>query len=340
VEDAWRNFSWRDGERTILFGAGRLGDSPRLLAENGYERYDLLTTPRAQADAPSGLAEGAASIHEVASGGVDEAAAPLVDAISSGHDLVAFGGGRVVDVAKAIAAVRGGRVAAIPTTLAGSTITAIHRLPAGHESEAKGLVRPALAIADPVPMTSAPEEQLRATAMNALAHGAESLYAPGANPVAELAALRGAGLIAGALDTDRIIRDRDELALGGILGAWAVGTTGIAMHHAICQTLVRVQELPHAEANATMLPHTMAAMSQLAPAAITGLAGALGTSGGAIAARISELGGGTRHLAEIGADPDRIDEVLDVLDARGDATANTPGNPEREDFRRIIETAM
>jgi alcohol dehydrogenase class IV len=147
-------------------------------------------------------------------------------------------------------------------------------------------------------------------------------------------------LIASALDTERPIRDRDELALGAILGAWAIGTTGLAMHHAICQTLVRVMELPHAETNATMLPHTMAAMTQYAPTEISALAGALGCSAGAIAARITELGGGVRRLTEIGAEPERIDEVLDALEARGDATANTPGHPGREEFRAIIDAAM
>ena len=57
-------------------------------------------------------------------------------------------------------------------------------------------------IADPAAMTSAPEPELRASSMNALAHGADSLYTPFANPVSEMTALRGAELIATALDED------------------------------------------------------------------------------------------------------------------------------------------
>ena len=67
-------------------------------------------------------------------------------------------------------------MAAIPTTLSGAEMTAIHRLPAGQEGVAG--VRPALVLADPELMTSAPEAELRATAMNALAHGGDSLYTP------------------------------------------------------------------------------------------------------------------------------------------------------------------
>lgn len=332
-----RNFTWRDGERTIVFGDGVLARSPELLAERGFGSYELLTTPRALESAPPDLATKASSVHEVAPGGVPEAAAEIVDRVS--EDLVALGGGRVVDVAKGVAAVGRGRVAAIPTTLAGSPITGIHRLPAGRESEARGLVRPVLVLADPEAMTSSPEPALRATAMNALAHAAESLYAPGANPVCEMAALRGAELIGRSLDTDRVRRDRGDLALGAILGAYAIGSTGLALHHAVCQTLVRVLGLPHAEVNATMLPHTMAAMAHRAPRQIAGLAGALGTTAGAIGARIAELSGGARRLSELGADPERIDEVLDAIEARGDVATNTPDPPDREQLRALLKAA-
>ena len=86
-------------------------------------------------------------------GSVPEAAAAIVDEIASDR-LVALGGGRVIDSAKAVAAVRGAAVAAIPTTLSGAPITAIHRLPAGHDAAAG--VRPELVIGYTDAMTSAP----------------------------------------------------------------------------------------------------------------------------------------------------------------------------------------
>src|SRR2546423_354862 len=82
---------------------------------------------------------------------------------------------------------------------------------AGREAEATAFTRPSLVIAYTDAMTSAPEEQLRATAMNALAHGAESLYTPLADPISRDAALRGAKLIADALDQDPAERDRSGL---------------------------------------------------------------------------------------------------------------------------------
>ena len=109
-------------------------------------------------------------------------------------------------------------------------------------------------IADPPLMVGLPEERLRASAMNALAHGADSLYTPLANPVSEMAALRGATLIAKALDTDRAERDPAQLALGSILCAYALDSALFGLHHVVCQTLVRELRIPHAETNATMLP--------------------------------------------------------------------------------------
>jgi alcohol dehydrogenase class IV len=268
---------------------------------------------------------------------VAEAAAAIVDEIGS-DSVVAVGGGRVIDTAKAIAAVRGARVAAVPTTLSGAEMTGFHRLPAGRETEAKGLVRPALVVADPDEMTTLPDDRLRASAMNALAHGAEALYTPFANPVATLAGLRGVELIAVALDSEREERDRSGLALGALLCAYASDSALFALHHVVCQTLVRVLGTPHAETNATMLPLTMDAMRTRAPEAIEAFAAAIGTRRDTVERRIRELGGGERHLADLGADRDRIDDAVDAILARSEL-GMTPSPPDGDEIRGLIECA-
>ena len=138
-------------------------------------------------------------MHQVEPGEVPYVAASIIDGVRN-PTLVALGGGRVIDTAKAIAALRGGRVCAVPTTLSGAPMTRIHRFPAGREAYVRRRIRPVLVIADPLEITTLDDGRLRASAMNALAHGAEALYVPLANPVASLAALRGAELMAGALD--------------------------------------------------------------------------------------------------------------------------------------------
>lgn len=330
-----RAFTWHDGERIVVFREGALAAALETLEGHGWEHFELLTTSRALATAPVALAQSAAAVHEVAPGRVADVSEPLLDRVTT-PTLVALGGGRVIDVAKAIAAVRGGRVAAIPTTLSGAEMTRIHRLPAGHQ--APHLVRPAVVLADPGPMTELAEAPLRATAMNALAHGAEALYGPVANPVATLAALRGAELIAEALDQAEDGRDRTALALGSLLCGYAIDNAGLGLHHAVCQELVRVMGVPHAETNATLFPHTMEAMRPRFPEALDALAAALGVAPDGLRERLQALGGGPRTLSALGAEESRIEAAVDAIGARVGA-GPIPDPPDRDGIRALLESA-
>jgi alcohol dehydrogenase class IV len=217
-------------------------------------------------------------------------------------------------------------------------MTSGHRLPAGREIYVRQHVRPALVIADPFEMTTLDDLRLRATAMNALAHGAEALYVPLANPVATLAALRGAELIATALDQPAAERDRGALALAALLCGYAVDSAGYAVLHVACQTLVRITRTPHAETYATMLPRVMDAMRGRAPEQIASLAQALGAEPDEIRARIESLGGGPRRLRDLGASPERIESACHAMMQR-DELANTPDPPGPEELRRLVEDA-
>ena len=330
------DFLWRDADRTVVFRDDAMEMALAILAGQGFDSFELFSTPRALAGAVD-LASVATAVHEVAPGGVPEAAAEILDSAHS-RNLVALGGGRVIDTAKAVASVTGARVAAIPTTMSGAEMTGIHRLPAGAESRVGALVRPALVIADPEAMTSQPEPKLRAGSMNALAHGADSLYTPFANPVSRMTALRGAELIAGALDQSREDRDRAALALGSILCGYAIDSGGFSLHHVICQTLVRICGSPHAETNAAILPQAMAFLAPRAPAQLSSLAKAIGTTPAEIEPRIRELGGNPPGLGSVGADPSQLDQALEAILTRPEL-AFTPGSPTREELKELIGSA-
>jgi alcohol dehydrogenase class IV len=341
------DFVWRDAGRTVVFRRGGVARAVEVLRERGVGEFELLSTERALGEGDDGLAEAARGVHLVAQGQVPAAAAPLLDALSPPHDagkgararpLVALGGGRVVDVAKAIGAVSGAEVVAIPTTLSGAPMTTIHRLPEGAEERAKGMVRPSLVIADSEAMTGQEEVQLRASAMNALAHGADTLYLPGSNPVSEMTALRGAGLIAGALDEEREGRDRAALALGAILCGYAIDSAGIGLHHLICQTLVRICGTPHAETNAAILPHAVGFLVERAPEAYDGLAAALGTDLAKLPRRIEELGQ-PRRLGALGGDESRLDEALEAMLQRPELQRVPGPLPSQDDLANIVRSA-
>lgn len=251
---------------------------------------------------------------------------------------MALGGGRVIDTAKAVAAVTGAAVVAIPTTLSGAPMTAIHRLPAGSEAQVRAMVRPALLLADPEAMTSQPEAKLRASAMNALAHGADSLYTPLANPASAQLALRGAGEIAAALDQDRERRDRAGLALGSLLCGYAIDSAGFGLHHVVCQTVVRLLGTPHAETNAAFLPVAVGFLAPRAPKAFDGLATALGTDAPNLPDRIRTLAGNPPGLGTLGADRAKLDQAVEAILQRPELTS-VPSQPTKQELTELLTTA-
>jgi alcohol dehydrogenase class IV len=318
------SFIWRDAGRTVVFRHNGIAQAPQVLLEHEFSPFELLSTPRALAAAPE-LVEAATAVHEVAPGQVPDLAAELLDSVGP-RPLVALGGGRPIDVAKAVASVTGARVAAIPTSMSGAEMTGIHRLPAGEESRVASLVRPALVVADPVAMTAQPEPDLRASSMNALAHGADSLYTPFANPVSEMTALRGAELIASSLAQDRAERNPSPLALGSLLCGYAIDSGMFGVHHVICQTLVRVCGSPHAGTNAAILPRALALLVARAPERLTDLATAIETDPKDIEARVLQLGGDPAGLGALGADRSKLDQALDSMLLRPEL-AFVPGPP-------------
>jgi alcohol dehydrogenase class IV len=339
------DFTWRDAGRTVAFRRDGVAAAVGILREWGISEFELLSTPRALEEV--GDLEAAASrVHLVASGSVPPAAAALMGALAPPpqaeegvrvRPLVALGGGRVIDVAKALAAISGAEVAAIPTTMSGAEMTAIHRLPQGAEERAKGMVRPRLVIADPEAMTSAPEADLRASSMNALAHGADTLYLPLSNPVSKASALRGADLIGRSLDLAPDQRDRSDLAMGSLLCGYAIDSAGLGLHHVVCQTLVRLCGTPHAETNAAILPYALEFLAERAPEPYERLAAALGADLSGLPARIEELGR-PHPLSELGGDEAKLDEAIDAMLQRPEL-AHVPGSISGDELVGLVRSA-
>jgi maleylacetate reductase len=178
--------------------------------------------------------------------------------------------------------------------------------------------------------------------MNALGHAMEALYTPLANPVAEIAALRAAALIADALPREEPVRG--ELSLAAVLAGYAVGSAGLAVHHAVCQTIVRVAGSPHAQTNAVMLPHAAALMAGRAPAAMGALTEALGDPGGtpdAAGAAIARLAARSGHvrLSTLGVGEEHVAPVVEATMAHP-ALGNTPDPPDATELTALLEAAL
>lgn len=323
------DFTWRDGERLIRFGADCAGEAPALLETTGFEGYELLVGSSTRERAAP-LARAATKVRVVDAGRVDELAAALLEHDPAGP-YVAFGGGRVVDVAKALAGATGSHCATLATTLSGAEMTPFHRRPAGRDDAP--MVRPALVVADPELMASAAPQRVVASAMNALAHAMEALYTPLRGPVTDAAALRAATLLAEGVRSDGT--GSEALALGALLAGYASGATGIAVHHALCQSVVRAAGSPHAETNAVVLPHSARFMAGRAPEPMARLAECLGEDN-AIAALAAR--GGHTSLAGLGVERDRLAEAARAA-SRHPALGQTPGGAPSQDELLAVLTA-
>lgn len=317
-------FSWKDGERTIHFGRGRLADAPGILGE----RYTLLTTPRVRPMARA-VADRAAEVHEVPSGRVDDLAAALVSEVDPDAPLiVALGGGRVIDTAKAIAALHGTRAAAIPTTLSAAEMTWVHRLPADAPADTRR-VRPQIVINDPTLSASQPLEELAASAANSLGHAIEGAVTTLASPVPRMAGAEAVRLIAAAYSAEIDDDARDTLALGALLAGYAIDSAWYGLHHVVSQTLVRLAGAGHGPANATMLPHTSAWLAEQRG----------GVTDEAIAlARDLARRAGAEHLRSLGVERDALATCADAAAERAELEL-TPPRATRDELLALYEAA-
>ena len=322
-------FRWRDGERLVVFGEGTGAEAAELAGPG----FTLLSTPRARAQLPA-LEERAAAVHTVPAGRVDDVAAQLRSVVA-GEELVALGGGRVVDVAKALAAADPPRrVVAVPTTLSGAEMTTVHRHAAGVDAAAPR-IRPAVVVNDPALSASAPEPDLAASALNALGHAVEAAVTTLANPVSTLAAGGAVTLLARGLSGSA--PDPETLGLGALLAGYASDSALYGLHHVMSQTLARHAGVPHATANAIMLPHTARGLQRRFADRIDPLTRDTGEDVPSLAARIGERAG-PRRLREAGVTAEQLDACADAAAQRPELDL-TPPRADRAELLALYEEA-
>lgn len=346
LDSAREDFVWKDGDRLIAFGRASLASLPAFLRAARIENYALLATSRSLEQFSSiaiggaDLADSATRTVDVGAGSVARIAAGVIDQVGS-LPLLAVGGGRVIDVAKATAAVTGSKVAAVPTTLSGAPMTAMHRLPAGHEGEGP-TVRPAIVIGQPDLMASQPEELRIGSAMNALSHAVESLFVEGGSAVPRLAASRAVRLIFSSLTDDAIPEEqrRLRLSLGAIEAGYAVGASGYAVHHVICQTIVALGGIAHAPTYGVMLPYSLEFYKLRDDLAWNLISEQMEAPDPSTAiARACAAAGVPTTLSGLGLNPERVEPIVAAILERRELRL-TPGGVDAQDVRALIEAAF
>lgn len=327
----------------VAFGRSSLASLPAFLRASGMERYALLTTERAREQLSSiaigggDVVTGAQKRVLISGGPVAELASEVEEEIGD-LSILALGGGRVIDTAKAVARRSGSIVAAIPTTLAGAPMTGSIRQPA---SAAK-TPRPTIVIANPDLMASQPSGQRTASAMNALSHAVESLFVEGGSAIPRLAAARAVELIhRGLVETNlNEVTRRKSLALGALEAGYAIGASGYALHHVLCQTVVRVANVPHAQAYGVMLPFTLEFYKVRDDLVWSLIAERMGeTDPSKSIARVVAEAGNPTTLSALGVAPERVDSIVAAVMERREL-ALTPGGVTDGDVRTLLSAAL
>ena len=223
--------------------------------------------------------------------------------------LIAIGGGSAIGLAKAIALTTHAPIVAVPTTYAGSEMTNVYGLTAeGRKRTGRDeAVRPRTVVYDPDLVRGLPPEVAGPSAMNALAHCVDALWAEGATPISTLLAEGGARALREGLDA----RDHERLLYGAALAGWTFGVVGGALHHRICHLLGGAFDLPHAETHSAVLSHVAALNAPAVPEASARLAAALGADD--LAGGVYDLErrvGAPTGLRELGLAEERLDEVV------------------------------
>jgi maleylacetate reductase len=333
----------------IVFGAGAIGRTGEMVRQLGCSRALILSTPHQKAEA----GKLAASLGDLAAGVYANATMHTPVEVTenalevfrqSGADCtVAYGGGSTTGLGKALAYRTDLPQIAIPTTYAGSEVTPIlGQTEAGRKTTVSDArILPEVVIYDPELTYGLPIGMTVTSALNAMAHAVEGLYARERNPITSLMAAEGLRALIGALPVLRETPTDPEGRAGALYGAWLCGTVlgsvGMALHHKLCHVLGGTFDLPHAETHAVILPHAVAFNETAVPDLLSPLSKALGAerAGVGLHAYAASIGA-PMTLKELGMPEDGIDLAADQ------AVANPYWNPrafDRADIRRLIENA-
>ncbi|WP_299043242.1 maleylacetate reductase [uncultured Tateyamaria sp.] len=261
----------------VLFGAGLRHTVADEVARLGCHKALVLSTPQ-QCDSAMQVAEAlgdkAAGIFARATmhtpvNVTEDAVGHLTDV--QADCVIAIGGGSTTGLGKAIAYRTDVPQIVIPTTYAGSEATAIlGQTENGIKTTfTDARVQPEVILYDPELVTSLPAAMTVTSALNAIAHAAEALYAQNRTDRSDALAVEGMRHFAEGLPmvldnpADTVARER---TLRGAYACGAVlGQVGMALHHKLCHTLGGSLDLPHADTHAIILPHAIHYNAQAVP---------------------------------------------------------------------------
>lgn len=332
----------------VVFGPGTLAQVPDEVARLGHSRALVLSTPHQKAEAEALAAQLGDKAAGVFAGAamhtpVEVTEQAVVAFRAAGADcVVSLGGGSTTGLGKAIAVRTGADQVVIPTTYAGSEMTDIlGETQAGEKTTRRDpAIRPEVVVYDVDLTLTLPLPLTVTSALNAIAHAMEALYAPDRNPVIEAMLRQALPAFRDALPAlVKNPQDRDARS-DALYAAWccstALGYVSMALHHKLAHVLGGSFGLPHAETHAVLLPHTTAYNEPAVGDLLKPIADTFGGTAGAGLWRFARSVGAPLRLSDLGLTAQDLDRAADI------AVKNPYANPRpvtRDGIRHLLQQA-
>lgn len=267
--------------------------------------------------------------------------------------VLAIGGGSAMDTGKTIALLANGGgtpqeyyegkrpyrstipIVCVPTTAGtGSEVTrsAVITEDASHRKLTlkHAVLRPLLAVVDPVLTSSVPQSVAAATGVDALVHAIEGYTCTLRSPITQAFGARAMQTIVPALP--QVIADgtnlhaREQMMQGSLLAGLCFGSADVAAVHCLAEGLGSVYDTPHGVANAIFLPEVLRFNA---------------ASHSALHADIA------RHMGFASAADSEVDATAKMIEGIEEFTQSLRipklrelGYVKEQDFERIVELAV
>ncbi len=302
------DFRYISFAQEVIFGRAGLARLGEVVERYGWNRFLVCTSCSVRASGHVEALEAILGVHIVATFDgvrphVQDVQVEEVTALATKNQveaIIGMGGGSPIGMAKAVAyALEQQRIGpqksiassiaqplipviAIPTTYAGSEMTAVYGITHSRETPPRKItvsdprIAPKLVVYDPELTLDLPPELTASSGINALAHCIEALYSVTRHPLSSATAVSGVRAISDSLLECYKHADnpaaRTQMLVGSHLAGLSLANTSMGLHHGICHVLGGSANVPHGIANSIMLPHVIRfnadeVIDQLLPAA-------------------------------------------------------------------------
>ncbi len=179
--------------------------------------------------------------------------------------ILAIGGGSAIGLAKGLALETQTSIIAVPTSYSGSEMTNIWGISQPDSGKTTGRdhrVLPAHVIYDHDFTLSQPKAMAATSAMNAMAHLMEAVYAPNNNPITYITSLYAMkqmmiGMLILSREKQLSANSNNLLLLGAFLGGKALREVSMSLHHKAAHVLGGSFGMEHAPVHTVLQPHVL-----------------------------------------------------------------------------------